>query len=108
MNFYDTLEEALISSDISLKERLTQELFEYCSKNEFISSESFVPERFTKPSYASLCTIVAPNELKARKKLNTDYGLATLIHAILHIEYSAIDLALDAVYRSLKCLKDIS
>jgi len=39
MNFYDTLKEVLISSDISLKECLIQELFEYCSKNVFISSE---------------------------------------------------------------------
>jgi uncharacterized ferritin-like protein (DUF455 family) len=30
---------------------------------------------------------------------DTKEGLGTLIHAITHIEYSAIDLALDAVYR---------
>lgn len=99
MNFYNTLEEALNTSDIRLKEQWTQELFEYCSKNALISSESFVPKMFPSPSYAAHCKIVPPTQLKARKKLDTDEGLAVLIHAILHIEYSAIDLALDAIYR---------
>lgn len=99
MNFYDILEQALTTSDIALKESLTQQLFEYCSKNLLISSEGFTPKIFETPSYADRCEIVAPNALKARKDFDSNEGLATLIHAIVHIEYSAIDLALDAVYR---------
>jgi len=34
-----------------------------------------------------------------RRNLRTPEGLAALIHAIAHIEYNAIDLAWDAVYR---------
>ncbi|CAG0907704.1 unnamed protein product [Cyprideis torosa] len=42
--------------------------------------------------------LVAPRQLKQRK-LTTPEGLAALVHAIAHIEFNAINLALDAVYR---------
>ena len=99
MKLYKILEEALTSDCIETKENLTQQCFEYCSQNEFISSEGFKPLIFKLPSYSNKCQIVNPKELKARKDFDTEEGLATLIHAIAHIEYSAIDLALDAVYR---------
>jgi len=99
MNVYKILEEALTSDCIETKEKLTQQCFEYCSQNEFISSEGFTPLIFEVPSYIKKCKIVDPRELKPRKDFDKPEGLATLVHAIAHIEYSAIDLALDAVYR---------
>ena len=99
MNIYEILEKAIISDDIAVKEKLTARCLEYCSQNEGCVEGSFVPKRFTEPSYADKCTIVAPKELRTRKDFDTDEGLATLVHSIAHIEYSAIDLALDAVYR---------
>lgn len=42
--------------------------------------------------------LVEPRELKQRK-LNTIEGRAALIHAVAHIEFNAINLAWDAVYR---------
>lgn len=57
------------------------------------------PTIFTKPAYADLLNIVPPQQVPKRKNLATDEGKAVLIHAIMHIEYSAIDLALDAAYR---------
>lgn len=42
--------------------------------------------------------LVAPRDLP-RRKLTTPEGHAALIHAICHIEFNAINLALDAVYR---------
>jgi len=99
MNLYQTLETAINSSDILVKEHLTEESFKYCSQNLFISSKEFTPKHFSEPSYASKCTVVSPRELKARKDFDSKEGLGALVHAIVHIEYSAIDLALDAVYR---------
>jgi len=99
MNIYHTLKIAIGESHIETKEKLTQQLFEYCSQNEFISSKDFEPIIFKRASYAHFCTVVSPKALKARKDFDTTEGLATLVHAITHIEYSAIDLALDAVYR---------
>ncbi len=99
MNIYEILEQAIISDDILVKEKLTARCLEYCSQNEVSAEESFVPKMFSEPSYADRCTIVAPKELRTRKDFETPEGLATLVHSIAHIEYSAIDLALDAVYR---------
>jgi len=99
MNIYKILEEAISSDSINIKEKFTRQCFEYCSQNEFIDSQKFEPKLFTEPSYINKCKIVEPRELKARKDFDTPFGLATLVHAVTHIEYSAIDLALDAVYR---------
>ncbi len=99
MNIYELLERAIVSDDIEIKEKLTTQCLVYCSQNEVSVERSFVPKVFATPSYANRCTIVDPRELPARKDFDTKEGLATLVHAIAHIEYSAIDLALDAVYR---------
>ena len=42
--------------------------------------------------------LVPPNQL-AQRKLNSVMGRAALIHAVAHIEFNAINLAWDAVYR---------
>lgn len=99
MNFYLQLETAIVSSDIALKQSSTVACLAYCTQNKREDTEAFVPKVFTQPSYASLCQIVDPKALPSRKDFDTVEGLATLVHAIAHIEYSAIDLALDAVYR---------
>ena len=99
MNIYKVLETAITSDDIDIKEKLTAQCLEYCNQNQVSCADDFKPMIFEKPSYASKCHIVDPRELPARKDFDTTEGLATLVHAITHIEYSAIDLALDAVYR---------
>ena len=99
MNFFTLLEKALSSSEIRLKEEYTKACLAYCSEKTPKCSEAFSPLEFESPSYALRCRIVSPGELPARKDFDTPEGLATLVHAIAHIEYSAIDLALDAVYR---------
>ena len=99
MNLYQVLEEAICSDSINIKEKLTRQCFEYCSQNELIDSKGFTPKLFQEPSYVKRCTIVEPRALKTRKDFDTKEGLATLVHAVAHIEFSAIDLALDAVYR---------
>lgn len=51
-----------------------------------------IPGRPIKPN------LVPPREVP-RRSLVTEQGRAALIHAITHIEFNAINLALDAVYR---------
>ena len=99
MNIYEVLEQAIISDDILIKEALTAQCLEYCNQNEVRTEDGFVPMMFDAPSYAARCTIVSPSQLRQRKDFDTNEGLATLVHSIAHIEFSAIDLALDAVYR---------
>jgi uncharacterized ferritin-like protein (DUF455 family) len=99
MNIYEVLETAILSDNIVLKETLTAQCLEYCIHNEICMGEKFEAEIFSEPSYAKRTTIVSPKDLPVRKDFDTLEGLATLVHSIAHIEYSAIDLALDAVYR---------
>lgn len=51
-----------------------------------------IPGRPDKPE------LVAPRKLRKRN-VQTDEGRAALLHALCHIEFNAINLALDAVYR---------
>ena len=99
MNIYEVLESAILSDDIAIKEVLTAQCLEYCNQNEVSVEDGFEPKIFETPSYASYCEIVSPKDLPKRKDFETKEGLATLVHSIAHIEFSAIDLALDAVYR---------
>jgi len=99
MNIYEVLETAILSDNLVLKETLTAQCLEYCTHNEIHMEEKFEAKIFPEPSYAKRATIVPPKDLPVRKDFDTVEGLATLVHSIAHIEYSAIDLALDAVYR---------
>lgn len=60
------------------------------STDEVVKAE--VPGRPDKPA------LVPPQSVKMRK-LTTPAGRAVLVHAVAHIEFNAINLALDAVYR---------
>lgn len=99
MNFYALLESALTTHDIDAKERSIRQALTYCNTGKVASEERFIPLDFVQPSYAGICKIVAPKDLPKRRSLQQREGLALQLHAILHIEYSAIDLAMDAVYR---------
>ena len=50
------------------------------------------------PGRPSQPTLVPPGQVK-RRAMNTAEGRAALIHALAHIEFNAINLALDAVWR---------
>ena len=67
--------------------------------NNYIMDESYIPYTFDKPSYFSFLEIVKPTALPAIKNFKSIEGKKYLVHTILHIEYSAIDLALDAALR---------
>ncbi|TLD83868.1 ferritin-like domain-containing protein [Helicobacter sp. MIT 11-5569] len=51
------------------------------------------------PTFAHFCQIVPPKKVPQGKYLKTDLNAAHLLHSIAHIEFSAIDLALDCAYR---------
>ncbi len=99
MEYYAECKRALQTPDVETKSAIIDALLAYCNTNTPTPPDGFVPEVFAEPSYASVCRIVPPRELPQRKDFGTREGLAVLVHAITHIELSAIDLALDAVYR---------
>ena len=96
--FYKKLETALISDNISKKELIVDELIKFLRSNNKIDN-NFEPQIFKNPSFFKKCKIVKPRDLPKRRDFNSKDGLEALVHSIAHIEYSAIDLALDAVYR---------
>jgi uncharacterized ferritin-like protein (DUF455 family) len=57
-----------------------------------LGSNEVIPGRPSRP------VLVSPRELE-RRPMNTLAGRAALIHALAHIEFNAINLALDAVWR---------
>jgi len=95
--FYSQLEKIIMCDNIPQKFDLFYALYEKLDKFDFKNSE--LPKVFKKPSYASFCNIVPPAKVPRRRGFDSNEKRAVLLHAIVHIEYSAIDLALDACYR---------
>jgi uncharacterized ferritin-like protein (DUF455 family) len=56
------------------------------------------PEPIAQPGRPARPALVAPEQVP-RRNVNTPEGRAALIHALAHIEFNAIHLALDAAYR---------
>ena len=86
-----------MESNVERKLQQTKALYAEQKNNQPILSDSPVstipiPGRPDKPE------LVSPKKLKHRK-LTSESGRVNLIHAVTHIEFNAINLALDAVYR---------
>ncbi|MEN4052265.1 MULTISPECIES: ferritin-like domain-containing protein [Sulfurimonas] len=99
MSFYKELELILQSKNPQEKFRLFEDFYKKFQANECHFEEDFIPKKFDAPSYAEICTTVPPQQVPKRSNLTTEEGQVKLLHAVAHIEYSAIDLALDAAYR---------
>ncbi|MGO4328362.1 ferritin-like domain-containing protein [Cupriavidus sp. 2TAF22] len=51
------------------------------------------------PGRPALPELVAPQRVERRRSIHTPAGRAAMIHALAHIEFNAINLALDALWR---------
>ena len=99
MEFFKALEDILITKKPSDKCEAFKKFYNMY-KHESINFEHDKKSRlFEEPSYTEHCQLVSPTVVLKRKKLSGDRGKAIFLHAIAHIEYSAVDLALDAAYR---------
>lgn len=63
-----------------------------------IPADAPPPEPVRMPGRPSRPLLVHPRDL-SRRRLGSDAGRASFVHAIAHIEFNAIDLGWDAVYR---------
>lgn len=99
MDYFKTLEAVLIEKKPIKKFKFFESFYEQYKKNKTIKEESFRPITLNKPSYDGMLKVVLPKEVRTRKYFDTIEGKASLLHTICHIEYGAIDLALDAAYR---------
>ncbi len=89
--------DCLLLHDPQAKVEQTQQLYQQWQQgNCYISTQQFaVPDV---AGYPDKPVLVAPRELPRRRN-SRETGNATLIHAITHIEFNAINLAWDAVAR---------
>ena len=99
MNFYKTLELILEAQEPQKKFALFEKFYEKFQRDEVLFEDRFEPKFFEEPSYVRVCSVVAPQDVPKRSNLTQKEGQINLLHAVAHIEYSAIDLALDAAYR---------
>ena len=99
MQFHATLKQILQTAEPAEKIKAFRAFYAAYRRGETTFEDGFAPVTFEKPSYAAFCEIVSPLDVPRRKKPTTAEGQILFLHAIAHIEYSAIDLALDHAYR---------
>jgi uncharacterized ferritin-like protein (DUF455 family) len=98
MEFFNELEKILKLQNYNDKIAQSKKFINDFNQNKLTFNHNSNILNFN-PSYEGFCKVVPPQKVPRRRGFETDLKKATLIHAIVHIEYSAIDLAFDACYR---------
>ena len=98
MNLYAKAHEALMCPDPAAKIAAARALHAAWQAGVIDRGSESVPVAIPVPGRPERPVLVAPRELSQRG-LGTAEGRAALVHAVAHIEFNAINLALDAVYR---------
>jgi len=99
MNFFKELESVIEAKSVQEKVERFEHFYALFQADKLDFSTDFQAKRFETPSYSQICTIVPPQDVPKRSNLTAKEGQINLLHAVAHIEYSAIDLALDGAYR---------
>lgn len=97
MNLYQAAYNCLMQKELTLKQSCVDALY-HDWKSDKLKREDSELVRIEIPGRPEKPELIPASQLKQRK-LGSELGRATLIHAICHIEFNAINLALDAVYR---------
>lgn len=92
----DEIWEILNESDFELKFEKFKRFYAKFQRGEAKFNDKFTPQLLEIPSYAKICKIVKARNLP---KFSGKLKIPAFLHSILHIEYSAIDIALDDCYR---------
>lgn len=95
---YALLERALLSDDPDEKSALTRQLSAEIRHVELVDDGTHPPLDFRFAGRPQKPDLVPPSAVKPRK-MTTPQGYGALLHAIAHIEFNAVNLALDAAYR---------
>ena len=95
--FFDQVKNALLEDDPLTKAKSVDQLHADLSTPVDLSMHQSI-DMIEIPGRPAQPELVHPSKV-ARRKLTTEQGRVALVHAICHIEFNAINLALDAVYR---------
>ncbi len=108
MDFFQRVWQVESSGETSVKFALFERLFDDFKSGVFedFSSRKSHAKSLTTPSYAAFCKVVELKDFSQKTSLlnpakasHPKLKLASLLHSVAHIEFSAIDLGLDAAYR---------
>ncbi|SKB77024.1 ferritin-like domain-containing protein [Malaciobacter marinus] len=99
MDYFKSLEQVLLEKKPNKKIELFEKFYENFKVSQFSFKNDNKVCKLIKPSYEGFLKIVPAKNIKIRKHFDTKEGKISLLHTIAHIEYSAIDLALDAALR---------
>ena len=97
-NLYEAALECLEIQDPYVKATQTRKLYQHWCSGSCIPATSAEPRRINEPGRPQKPKLVDPMKVPKRG-VKSRPGLVRLAHAIAHIEFNAINLALDAVYR---------
>ena len=97
-NLYEHAKKCFLISDPYEKVAATYEAVSLCKQNLLAWDEGVVPELLNQPGRLSRPEIVAPRDLN-RRRCGKAAGRAAMVHAMAHIELTAVNLCWDAIYR---------
>jgi len=97
-NLFDCARRCLDCCDPDEKIALTMQAFIALLAGELSLESGDEPQPFSDAGHPACPKLVSPRELP-RRSLASPEGRVALLHAIAHIEFNAINLAWDAVYR---------
>ncbi|WP_438463278.1 ferritin-like domain-containing protein [Marinomonas sp. PE14-40] len=104
-NLYQEAKRCFLTANPDDKIALTYQTCAAWQANKLSWRESSPVELLNEPGRLSKPEIVMPRDIPKRK-LNKEVGRAALIHALAHIELTAVNLAWDSVYRYRDMPKD--
>jgi len=96
--FFEAVKHCLVLADPGAKRECVAHLDSLLSEESIASSEDLPVEKIATPGRPGRPELVDPSQVP-RRRLGGAAGRAALVHAIAHIEFNAINLALDAAYR---------
>lgn len=97
MNYFESVYAALMADDPQVKKQLIDKLYSAAAVPNF-SQEQPPAERVLNPGRPAKPELIDPRQVPHRG-LGSEAGRAAMCHAVAHIEFNAINLALDACYR---------
>lgn len=97
-SLFEAAERCLKSCEIEEKLHLTRQAAQAWQQGLLSLEPECRPEPIGEPGRPARPVLVMPGDVPKRR-LGTKAGLVALIHAVTHIEFNAINLAWDAVYR---------
>ncbi len=95
---FDAAFACLMMQQPDAKAACATSLWQQWQEGRLVPEGNAPPQAVAMPGHPHKPQLVAPGMVE-RRRLSTPQGRAALIHALAHIEFNAINLALDAAYR---------